>query len=63
LPLPAAVLKGASTVDVRLQLNGSPSREGDYLLVYQSSERGGFLVSMASAAEASTPDSTTCVAR
>jgi hypothetical protein len=63
LPVPAAVLNGASTADVRLQLSGSPSRDGDYLLVYQSSERGGFLVSLASAAEAATADSTTCVAR
>ena len=63
LPLSAAALNGASVADVQLQLNGSPSREGDYLLVYESSQRGGFLVSLASAAEAGQPNTTLCVAR
>jgi hypothetical protein len=49
LPLPPAVVGG----DVRLQLTGSPSRESDYLLVYASSRRGGFLVSLVSAADLS----------
>jgi hypothetical protein len=45
LPLPAGVLHGGS-VDVRLHLTGSPSRESDYVLVYQSSKLGGFVISL-----------------
>ena len=47
LPVPPSAGGG----DVRLRLTGSPSREGDYLLVYASSRRGGFLVSLVTAAE------------
>ena len=47
LPLPPSAVGG----DVRLRLTGSPSREGDYLLVYAASRRGGFLISLVSAAE------------
>lgn len=46
LPLPQRALSSASTLDVRLHLTGSPSRETDYLLVYTSSRRGGVLVSL-----------------
>jgi hypothetical protein len=47
LPVPPSAGGG----DVRLRLTGSPSREGDYLLVYASSRQGGFLVSFVTAAE------------
>jgi hypothetical protein len=46
LPLPRAVLQGVSSLDVRLHLSGAPSRESEYLIVYASSLRGGFLVSL-----------------
>jgi hypothetical protein len=46
LPVPPAALSGRQTVDVRLHLTGSPSRESDYLLAYASANRGGFLVSL-----------------
>ena len=49
LPLPQGALSSASTLDVRLHLTGSPSRETDYLLVYTSSRRGGVLLSLESA--------------
>jgi hypothetical protein len=49
LPLPRASLGSAASVDVGLHLTGSPSRESDYLLVYASSARGGFLVSLVGA--------------
>jgi hypothetical protein len=43
LPLPRQAM---GTIDVKLRLTGSPSRDGDYLIVYASSLRGGFLVSL-----------------
>ena len=49
LPLPQSALSSASTLDVRLHLTGSPSRETDYLLVYTSSRRGALQVSLESA--------------
>jgi hypothetical protein len=58
LPLPSTVVGG----DVRLRLTGSPSRESDYLLVYASSRRGGFLISSVSTAELSRT-ATTCTLR
>jgi hypothetical protein len=63
LPLPPAALNGASVLDVRLELSGSPSRDGDYLLVYESAQRGGFLASLASPADARQPNTTLCAAR
>jgi hypothetical protein len=50
LPIPLAAIAGKDEVDVRLHLTGSPRREGDYLLVYASSRKRGFLMSMVSAA-------------
>jgi len=58
LPLPPTVAGG----DVRLQLTGSPSRESDYLLVYASSRRAGFLISSVGAAELN-QTATTCMLR
>jgi len=58
LPLPSTVAGG----DVRLKLTGSPSRESDYLLVYGSSRRGGFLISSVVAAELN-QTATTCMLR
>jgi hypothetical protein len=49
LPIPREALGGASSIDVRLHLTGSPSREADYLILYTSSRRGGPLLSLASA--------------
>jgi hypothetical protein len=43
LPLPRQNL---GTAEVKLHLTGTPSRDGDYLIVYASSLRGGFLVSL-----------------
>ncbi len=37
-----------ASADAQLHLIGSPSREGDYLLVYASSRQGGFLISLSS---------------
>jgi len=64
LPLPpplvdAAAGSSASSVEVRLSLNGSPSRESDYLLVYTSSHRGGPLVAFDTLANVS-PEATLC---
>jgi hypothetical protein len=43
LPLPVTVAAlSQGTANVRLHLNGSPSRDGDYLVVYASSRLGGF---------------------
>ncbi|MBV9579377.1 MAG: hypothetical protein JO057_12380 [Chloroflexi bacterium] len=46
LPLPAGLVRPGATADVQLHLSGSPTRESDYLVVYASSQRGGFLVSI-----------------
>jgi hypothetical protein len=62
LPVPAAALASAAALDVRLHLTGSPTREADYLLVYASSARGGFLVSLVGATDAD-PGATTCTLR
>jgi hypothetical protein len=59
LPISAAALAGRDEVDIRLHLTGSPSREGDYLLVYASSRKRGFLVSVVSAGDVE-QDATTC---
>jgi hypothetical protein len=50
LPLPREALERASTLDVRLHLTGSPSRESDYLMLYTSARLGGPLVSLESSA-------------
>jgi hypothetical protein len=47
LPLPTETLRGVTPLDVQLQLTGSPSRESDYLLAYQSSRQGGLLTRIA----------------
>jgi hypothetical protein len=58
---PDAVQKASRpTAEVRLWLTGSPSREGDYLLVYSSSTRGGFLVSFDDAAARPFQNRTDC---
>jgi hypothetical protein len=45
LPLRDAMRQTSATgIDVRLWLTGSPNRESDYLLVYQSSRTGGVLI-------------------
>jgi hypothetical protein len=62
LPLPAAAVASAGPIDVRLHLTGSPSRESDYMLVYASAPRGGFLVSLVAAADAG-PGATLCALR
>jgi hypothetical protein len=59
LAIPPAAITSNGSVDVRLHLTGSPSRESNYLLVYMSSTRGGFLISLLGAADIA-PDSTTC---
>jgi hypothetical protein len=52
LALPVTSLPAsAAAVDARLHLTGSPSRDGDYLMVYASSARGGFLVSLVNAGD------------
>jgi hypothetical protein len=51
LPVPPALVTGAGRLDVRLHLIGSPSRETDYLVVYASAARGGFLVSLVGASD------------
>jgi hypothetical protein len=43
LPVPPPA---ARNVEVRLHLTGAPSRESDYLLVYESSAQGGFVMSL-----------------
>lgn len=61
-PVPPAAMASAGPIDVRLQLTGSPSRESDYLLVYASAPRGGFLVSLVEAANVG-PSTTRCSLR
>jgi hypothetical protein len=46
LPLPGGLVRPGESADVQLHLSGSPSRETDYLVVYASSQRGGFVVSL-----------------
>jgi len=46
LPLPDGLVPPGGSADVQLHLSGSPSRENDYLVVYASSPRGGFVVSL-----------------
>ena len=58
LPLPAQIVGSVSTPDVRLRLTGSPSRETDYLVVYSSTARGGFIVDLVGAARS--PNVTPC---
>jgi hypothetical protein len=60
LPVPPTVVAGRSDVDVRLRVTGAPSRETDYLLVYSSAPRGGYLISLASADSLSNNVATTC---
>ncbi|HLZ27041.1 MAG TPA: hypothetical protein VKV73_06950 [Chloroflexota bacterium] len=55
LPVPP----GSGSFAVRLHLTGSPTRETDYLLVYASAPRGGFLVSLVGAVDRP-PDTTVC---
>jgi hypothetical protein len=43
---------------VQLHLTGSPSRDGDYLIVYASSRQGGYLISPGSP----DPNATRCSA-
>jgi hypothetical protein len=47
----ALPVASAGPLDVRLHLTGSPTRETDYLLLYASAPRGGFLVSLVDAAD------------
>jgi hypothetical protein len=56
LPIPA----GADTTNVRLRVYGTPARDGDYLLVYASAARGGYLAEMRTTADA---DTTRCSAQ
>ena len=60
LALPVPPVSGS--LDVRLHLTGSPTRETDYLLVYASAPRGGFLVSLVGAADVA-PGTTVCTLR
>jgi hypothetical protein len=61
LPLPPTVVANGSSVEVRLALTGSPSRESDYLIVYSTSRRGGFVLSLeAPAAADAGPETTRC---
>jgi hypothetical protein len=46
LPVPPGALGSGQTADVRLHLSGSPSAQSEYLVVYASSQRGGFLVAL-----------------
>jgi hypothetical protein len=46
LPLPTGLVRAGESADVQLHLTGAPSRESDYLVVYASSQRGGFLLSL-----------------
>lgn len=55
----ALPVASAGPLDVRLHLTGSPTRETDYLLVYASAPRGGFLVSLVGAADIA-PGTTVC---
>jgi hypothetical protein len=59
LPVATAGLEPGRPSDVTLQLTGSPARDGDYLLVYSSATRGGFLVSLVGASEVP-EDATRC---
>ncbi|MGI9145379.1 MAG: hypothetical protein ACR2IK_02330 [Chloroflexota bacterium] len=43
------VAPAAELLDIQLHLTGSPSRETDYLLVYASALRGGFIASLGAA--------------
>jgi hypothetical protein len=54
LPVPTALLVGGATLDIRLHLTGSPTRESDYMVLYTSSARGGFLVFLVADAEGAT---------
>jgi hypothetical protein len=46
LPMPPDALRSLQTADVQLHLSGSPSAQSEYLVVYASSQRGGFLVAL-----------------
>jgi hypothetical protein len=46
LPLPTGLARPRESADVQLHLTGAPSRESDYLVVYASSQRGGFVLSL-----------------
>lgn len=59
LPVPAEAVGNAPALVVRLHLTGAPTRESDYLLVYASSARGGFLVSLVGTTDL-TEDTTRC---
>jgi hypothetical protein len=59
LPVPPVAVEGSGSLDVRLHLSGSPTRETDYVLVYASAPRGGFLVSLVGAADLA-PTTTVC---
>jgi hypothetical protein len=59
LPLPEVAVVGSESVAVRLHLTGSPARQTDYLLVYASAVRGGFLASVVGGAELA-PTATRC---
>ena len=58
LPLPGDLLQNG-IADVQLHLTGTPSREADYLLVYSSSRRGGFVVDLLPSANVD-PNATVC---
>jgi len=59
LPLPAAATPPTASDEVRLHLTGSPSRETDYLLVFASAPRGGYLASVVGPTEVG-PGTTVC---
>jgi hypothetical protein len=58
LQVPPAAAGGVSGLDVRLRLTGTPSRESDYLVVYASARRGGFVVDLRGAEQET--DATMC---
>jgi hypothetical protein len=47
LPVPPGALASGTTADAQLHLTGSPSRESEYLVVFASSQRGGFVAALA----------------
>jgi hypothetical protein len=46
LPVPPELARGQSTLNAQLHLSGSPSHDGDYLVVYASSRQGGFVIGL-----------------
>jgi hypothetical protein len=63
LPLDPAVVPASGSLDVQLRLTGAPSPEQDYLVVYRSARRDGFLVSLGGPDPSAPAPVTTCAAR